>query len=171
MTSKPAARACATIVLLSWALHPGPPRPSVGTSSLFRTGTRSLSCEPAEPSACGCTASTHPKGGQDFSNRSKQFLSDLVYGKVVQVEVRDIDRYGRTVGRVVVEGRDAGLELVRAGLAWHFAPIQVTGRLLAPSGKGGWPGGDCGFSEAPCHRGSFAAQHDHGRNCRSQPAR
>jgi hypothetical protein len=33
---------------------------------------------------------------------------------------RDIDRYGRTVARVVVDGEDLGLALVRAGLAWHY---------------------------------------------------
>jgi micrococcal nuclease len=60
-----------------------------------------------------------PEGGQDFGNRAKQFLSGLVFGKIVKVEVRDTDRYGRTVGRVIVDGRDAGLDMVRAGLAWH----------------------------------------------------
>ena len=60
-----------------------------------------------------------PEGGQDFSDRAKQFLSSLVFGRVVKVEYRGIDRYGRTVGRVLVDGRDAGLALVWAGLAWH----------------------------------------------------
>jgi micrococcal nuclease len=60
-----------------------------------------------------------PEGGQEFGNRAKQFLSGLVFGKIVGVEVRDTDRYGRTVGRVTVDGHDAGLEMVRAGLAWH----------------------------------------------------
>ena len=61
-----------------------------------------------------------PEGGQDFGNRAKQFLSGLVFGKIVEIEVRDTDRYGRTVGRVMVDGRDAGLDVVRAGLAWHY---------------------------------------------------
>jgi len=42
------------------------------------------------------------------------------------VQVRDIDRYGRTVGEVVLpDGRSLNRELVRAGLAWwyqHYAP-------------------------------------------------
>ena len=42
-----------------------------------------------------------------------------MFGKI-EIEVRDIDRYGRTVGRVDVDGRDARLEVVRAGLAWHY---------------------------------------------------
>lgn len=61
-----------------------------------------------------------PEGGQAFSNRAKEFTSDLVFGQVVTLEPRDKDRYGRTVARVYVDGFDVGLALVKAGLAWHF---------------------------------------------------
>lgn len=30
------------------------------------------------------------------------------------------DRYGRTLGRVNLDGRDIGLQMVQAGMAWHF---------------------------------------------------
>jgi micrococcal nuclease len=72
-----------------------------------------------------------PERGQDFSDRAKQRLSDLVFGKVVHVEVRDIDRYGRTVGRVVIDGRDASLEQVRGGLAWHYTRYSRDATLAA----------------------------------------
>lgn len=61
-----------------------------------------------------------PESGQDYGTRAKQYCSDLIYGRIVNVEVRDIDKYGRTVGRVFVDGKDVSLELVRAGLAWHY---------------------------------------------------
>lgn len=61
-----------------------------------------------------------PERGQDYSKHARLFLSEMVFGRIVSVEVRDTDRYGRAVGRVVLDGRDVGLELVRAGLAWHF---------------------------------------------------
>ncbi|RPJ57201.1 MAG: nuclease [Acidobacteria bacterium] len=61
-----------------------------------------------------------PEGGQDFSNRAKQFTSDLVFGKVVTVRVTDLDNYRRMIGRVYVDGKDVSLELVKVGLAWHF---------------------------------------------------
>ena len=70
-----------------------------------------------------------PEGGQDFGSRAKQFLSGLVFGKVVEVTVRDLDSYGRTVGRVTVDGTDAGLEMVRAGLAWHYVRYSNDPRL------------------------------------------
>jgi len=44
-----------------------------------------------------------------------------VFGKSVTVQVLDRDRYGRTVGVVLLpDGRSLNHELVRAGLAWMY---------------------------------------------------
>ena len=40
-----------------------------------------------------------PESGQPYGQKSKQALSDLVFGKNVVVRVQTTDRYGRTVGR------------------------------------------------------------------------
>jgi endonuclease YncB( thermonuclease family) len=61
-----------------------------------------------------------PEKRQDFGQASKQSLSDLVYGKVVTVEVETIDRYGRKVGKVLFAGTDVNLEQVRRGMAWVY---------------------------------------------------
>jgi endonuclease YncB( thermonuclease family) len=61
-----------------------------------------------------------PELGQDFGRRAKEFTRDLVLGRVVNVQPTDFDRYGRTVARVWIEGRDVSVEIVRAGYAWHF---------------------------------------------------
>jgi micrococcal nuclease len=61
-----------------------------------------------------------PELGQDFGRRAKQFTSALIFGRPVEVQPKSLDRYGRTVARVRVEGRDASVEIVRAGYAWHF---------------------------------------------------
>lgn len=61
-----------------------------------------------------------PEKAQPFGQRSKQKMSDLVFGKAVQVEFTKRDRYGRIIGKVMVNGRDAGLALLDAGLAWHY---------------------------------------------------
>jgi endonuclease YncB( thermonuclease family) len=61
-----------------------------------------------------------PESGQDFGQRAKQFTSGLLFGKTVAVDVRDIDRYGRLVARVRVDGQDVSLALVNAGFAWHY---------------------------------------------------
>jgi len=61
-----------------------------------------------------------PESGQDFGAKAKVFTSGLVFGKDVEVKEYNLDRYGRTVARVYVDSKDLSLELVQAGLAWHF---------------------------------------------------
>ena len=61
-----------------------------------------------------------PERGQPFSNRSRQFISSLVSNREVRILPREQDRYGRLVARVRVDDLDLSLELVRAGLAWHY---------------------------------------------------
>ncbi len=43
-----------------------------------------------------------------------------VFGKQVEVISDKTDKYGRTVGKVMVNGKDANLEQIRAGLAKHY---------------------------------------------------
>ena len=51
-----------------------------------------------------------PESKQPYGNRAKQALSDLAYNQQARVVVQDIDRYGRTVGRVYRgrRGRERG---------------------------------------------------------------
>lgn len=63
-----------------------------------------------------------PERGQPFAARAKSFTAELVGNEHVVIEVKDVDRYERVVGTVVLaDGRNLGYELVRAGLAWHYA--------------------------------------------------
>lgn len=68
-----------------------------------------------------------PKSKQPFAQASKQHLSKLVSGKVVSVEWRERDRYGRIVGKVTLAAPDCpgctprldtGLAQLEAGMAW-----------------------------------------------------
>src|SRR5262245_6273988 len=62
-----------------------------------------------------------PERGQPFSNRAKQFVSDLCYHEEVRVEVKGQDRYQRTIAEVILpDGRILNYEIVKAGLAWWF---------------------------------------------------
>jgi endonuclease YncB( thermonuclease family) len=61
-----------------------------------------------------------PEKQQPFGDRARQNLASLVFRQPVTVEWEKTDRYGRLVGKVVVEGVDVGLAQVRAGLAWHY---------------------------------------------------
>jgi endonuclease YncB( thermonuclease family) len=66
-----------------------------------------------------------PEGGQAFGDRSRQNLSDEVFGKDVVIEWFKRDRYGRIVGKVLLDGRDVCLEQVRVGMAWHYKYYQT----------------------------------------------
>ncbi len=61
-----------------------------------------------------------PELSQPFGYRAKQAMSDLVFGKDIVVYPHTVDRYGRTVAVVYVDGIDAGLELLRRGLCWVY---------------------------------------------------
>lgn len=61
-----------------------------------------------------------PESGQAFGDRSKEALALLCLRTDAHVRVTDTDRYGRTVGRVTCNKRDANAAQVRAGLAWVY---------------------------------------------------
>ncbi len=71
-----------------------------------------------------------PEFGQPYGNRAKQALSQLVFGKDVRIEVHDIDRYGRTVGRPYVGDIDVCAELVESGFAWAYRQYLKDPKLL-----------------------------------------
>jgi endonuclease YncB( thermonuclease family) len=61
-----------------------------------------------------------PEHRQEFAERAKKTLSDLVYDRKVEVSGSTTDNFGRRLGRVFVGGLDVNLEMVRRGLAWHY---------------------------------------------------
>ena len=65
-----------------------------------------------------------PERKQAFGTKSRQHLAQVVFGKEVAVEWHKVDRYKRLLGKVIVNGVDANLEQVRAGLAWHYKYYQ-----------------------------------------------
>ena len=71
-----------------------------------------------------------PEGEQPYGAEATRLASRLALGKRVTVEVRDTDRYGRTVGMVILgDGTVLNQALVAAGLAWwyeYYAPENRT---------------------------------------------
>ena len=61
-----------------------------------------------------------PESNQPHGRAATRAARRYVARTNVQVEVDDIDRYGRTIGRVTVEGGDLAELLVRGGHAWHY---------------------------------------------------
>ena len=61
-----------------------------------------------------------PELGQAFAQRSKQHLSELVFGRDVELHTHGLDRYGRTLAVVMLDGMDVNLEQVKSGSAWVY---------------------------------------------------
>ncbi len=72
-----------------------------------------------------------PEIGQAFGTKSRDRLTALVKGKSVEVHADSEDRYGRTLARLVFEGRDVNRQMVADGLAWHFTRYSDDERLVA----------------------------------------
>ncbi|PVE05307.1 thermonuclease family protein [Limnohabitans sp. Rim28] len=65
-----------------------------------------------------------PEMKQAYGQKSKESLSKLVYNKTIKVHWSKKDRFGRTVGQVMLGDIDICLEQVRRGMAWHFKDYQ-----------------------------------------------
>ena len=75
-----------------------------------------------------------PEKGQPYGKESTKNLKWHVYGKEITVEHSKYDRYGRIVGKVLIDSNrdmfclmvncirkvDVGLEQINAGTAWHY---------------------------------------------------
>jgi len=61
-----------------------------------------------------------PERGQDYGTKATLFVHDLCLNKRVTVNKKGVDRYGRTLGVLYVDGVNVNEALVRQGLAWHY---------------------------------------------------
>jgi endonuclease YncB( thermonuclease family) len=65
-----------------------------------------------------------PESKQAFGQASKKHLSDLVFDREVTLECGKTDKYRREVCVVMVDGQDANLAQVTAGMAWWYRKYQ-----------------------------------------------
>ena len=71
-----------------------------------------------------------PERNQDFGTKAKQFTADLAFSKNVIVQKTGVDRYGRTLGYVILpDSAILNEELLKAGLAWHFVKYNSSTKL------------------------------------------
>ena len=72
-----------------------------------------------------------PENGQAFGQRAKQLASELVFNKTVLVKEFGKDRYGQTIGDVVLnEDVILNHQLVGAGLCWWYCKYAPTNAVL-----------------------------------------
>lgn len=65
-----------------------------------------------------------PETSQPFGVGARAYLSSLILGKTIRLEWSKRDSYGRIVGKILLNGRDIGLEMIQAGLAWHYKQYE-----------------------------------------------
>lgn len=61
-----------------------------------------------------------PEKGQSYGEQAKALTATLVAGRNIEVEQKDIDRYGRVVGLVKVDGQNLSELIIQNGFAWVF---------------------------------------------------
>jgi endonuclease YncB( thermonuclease family) len=61
-----------------------------------------------------------PEKSQPFSQKSKENLSKLIYGKQVRLYTYGNDRYGRLIADVFIDTINVNYLQVAVGLAWHY---------------------------------------------------
>ena len=61
-----------------------------------------------------------PELTQPYGVESLGALREAVIDKQVQVQTSKSDKYGRVVGRVILDGQDINLKQVQSGMAWVY---------------------------------------------------
>lgn len=62
-----------------------------------------------------------PEKKQAYGREATVYLSHLIDNKNVVAFIKDKDKYGRYIAKVELDNVDINAEMLRAGLAWHYA--------------------------------------------------
>ena len=71
-----------------------------------------------------------PEKSQAFGQKSKQYLSSLIYGKTVVVNWKKTDRYGRILGVISYNKQNINLLMVQQGYAWAYIKYLQDNKYL-----------------------------------------
>jgi micrococcal nuclease len=72
-----------------------------------------------------------PEKRQAFGTKARENLAAKVFRKSVRVEVIDVDRYRREVGRIYLGDRFINMEMVADGFAWRYVQYDKPGEFSA----------------------------------------
>jgi endonuclease YncB( thermonuclease family) len=62
-----------------------------------------------------------PEKDQPYGLESRRALAGLVWKKQARIDTRAVDKYGRIVALVTVDGRNVNEEMVKRGMAWEYS--------------------------------------------------
>ncbi|MGL4873049.1 MAG: thermonuclease family protein [Cetobacterium sp.] len=61
-----------------------------------------------------------PEKKQEYGIKSLDVLKKMIDGKVVEINQKDKDQYGRVVGEVYFEGKNLNLYMLESGHVWWY---------------------------------------------------
>ncbi len=76
-----------------------------------------------------------PEFDQAYYRAARNTMTKLVSGQTVTIDVKDTDRYGRTVGVVYVNGQNVNEKMVRSGYAWWYRRYDPENQALKEAQK------------------------------------
>jgi micrococcal nuclease len=85
-----------------------------------------------------------PEKDQDYGAESSSSLKKMVWHRQVIVHTRVVDKYGRTVAQLEVDGLRVNEEMLRRGMAWEYSHYHSDRRYIAieqearQAGRGLW---------------------------------
>jgi micrococcal nuclease len=72
-----------------------------------------------------------PEKGQAYGQKAKEAVADLVFGKEVTLQTYGLDKYGRTIGDVLLSDRtNVNYELVKDGWCWWYRKYAPRSMVL-----------------------------------------
>ena len=72
-----------------------------------------------------------PETAQSYGNKSKQALAAMVFGKTIVLKKTGTDKYGRTLGVIMLGGADMNAKMIEDGWAWHYKAYNKESRLAS----------------------------------------
>lgn len=60
-----------------------------------------------------------PERDQPYTKESADFLKQYL-NKEATIKANGVDRYGRTLAVLFIDGKDINLQTIKNGYAWHF---------------------------------------------------
>ncbi|MGA7594148.1 MAG: thermonuclease family protein [Gallionella sp.] len=85
-----------------------------------------------------------PEKDQDYGAASRSTLKEMVWHRQVRVHTQAVDKYGRTVARLEVDGLRVNEEMLRRGMAWEYSHYHSVRRYISieqearRAGRGLW---------------------------------
>jgi endonuclease YncB( thermonuclease family) len=65
-----------------------------------------------------------PEKNQPYGMDARQAMFSLVFKKQAQIDSKAVDKYGRTVALVTVNGINVNEEMVKRGMAWEYSSFK-----------------------------------------------